>query len=703
MRRVIHYLGKREDGATPRDIARALNLTETQGKKLDQALDLAEAAGRLQKARGGRYLAVRRLPPVGVIEVTGIDEDGEILARLVGKEDAGAAPRITVVEKRRGGRGGAKSSLPALGPGDRALARLNQAADGYQAEIMRRLNAAPKTVLGIYDGNGRIQPTDRHERNDLSVPSGTDAGAGAGELVVAEVESRRRAGLLEARIIEKLGIEPGSRAYSQIAIHNHGLPSVFSPAALAEAEAAGAASADGRTDLRHLHLVTIDGEDARDFDDAVWAEPVGGADGSWKLTVAIADVAEYVRPGSALDGEAEARGNSVYFPDRVVPMLPEALSNGWCSLKPGEDRACLAAHLVIDENGKILSHRFERALMRSAARLTYAEVQASRDGGGELPAATGAAVRNLFGAFEALARGRDARHTLELEIPEQKIELDADGEVIGIGAAERLDSHRLIEEFMIAANVAAAEALEKARQPFLYRIHDEPPADKLDAFREFIASIGLNLAKGQLLRASDFNRLIRQSQALEDGHMVDDAVLRAQAQAEYAPTNIGHFGLGLRRYCHFTSPIRRYADLLVHRALITGLGLGPGGLRKDADADWHELGASLSEIERRAVAAERDVKDRFAAAYYAKHDGQSLPARISGVTRHGLFVTIIDTLADGFIPMRYLPDDYYRLDEPARRLKGRRTKLVFQIGDLVTCKLRDSEPLRGSLVLEIIP
>jgi len=316
-------------------------------------------------------------------------------------------------------------------------------------------------------------------------------------------------------------------------------------------------------------------------------------------------------------------------------------------------------------------------------------------------AATGEAVHNLYGAFEALKIAAARRQSLNLDMTEQKIELDADGAVTSIGPAPKYDSHQLIEAFMIAANVAAAETLEKVRQRFFYRVHDEPSADKLEAFRDFIASLGHKLAKGQVLRAGDFNRLIAEARTLQDGHMVEVAVLRTQAQAVYTPANIGHFGLGLRRYCHFTSPIRRYADLLVHRALIAGLGLGDGG-SDGGNIDWHELGASLSDAERRAAAAERDVKDRFAAAYYAKHPGGRLKGRISGVTRHGLFVTLLDTLADGFVPMRYLPDDHYRLDEKARRLVGQRRKLVFRMGDDVALEIRDCVPIRGSLVMEIV-
>jgi len=666
------------------------------------------------KKSGGRNAASRRLPPVCVVEVTGVSEDGDILARQVGGNDDGKPPRIVISDKKRPGQpgrsgrkgrgAGAPTGGPALGPGDRALVRLTQQRGGYRAEIMRRLDDGPTTMLGVYDGKGRIRPTGKSDRHELLVDPADDGGAAAGELVVAEIANRRRAGPLEAHIVETLGLEPGSRAYSQIAIHSHGLPSVFSNAALAEADAAIAVPVNQRADLRQIPLVTIDGADARDFDDAVWAEPVRHETGQgWNLIIAIADVAAYVTPGSALDGDAALRGNSVYFTDRVVPMLPEALSNGWCSLKPDEDRACLAVHIRIDAAGAMLSHRFERGVMCSAARLTYAQVQEWRDGDAQLPDAIAAAVHNLYGAFEALRLAADKRQTLNLDMPEQKIELDADGEVTSIGTAPKYDSHQLIETFMIAANVAAAEALEKARQPFLYRVHDEPPADKLDAFRDFIASLGLKLAKGQVLRTGEFNRLIAEAKTVEDGHMVEVAVLRSQAQAVYTPTNIGHFGLGLRRYCHFTSPIRRYSDLLVHRALIAGLGLaGDESGDGNRGIDWHEIGGNLSDSERRAAAAERDVKDRFASRWHAKHPDGRLRGRISGVTRHGLFVTIDGTLADGFVPMRYLPEDYYRLDEPARRLVGRRRKLVFRIGDNVALEIRDCEPLRGSLVLEIV-
>ncbi|NQV55293.1 MAG: RNB domain-containing ribonuclease, partial [Rhodospirillales bacterium] len=547
--RLVHFLGRQSAGADRREIMRGLKLGPGSQKALDLALTNAEAASQIRKAKGGRYAVSKNLPPVTVIEVTGVNEDGEPMARPVGRDAEGPGPKITVREKGRRG--------PALGTGDRALAKLRPApGDGdnaYDAEIIRRLTDGPKTVLGIYDGDQKIQSTDRRDRSDFTVEAKETGGAKAGELVVAEVGTRRRAGMLEARIIERLGVEPGPHAYSQISIHTHGLPTSFGEEALAEAESAGAASLGDRTDLRDIALVTIDGKDARDFDDAVWADADAENEGGWHLIVAIADVTWYVRPYSALDTEARLRGNSTYFPDRVVPMLPEALSNGWCSLKPDEDRSCLAAHLWINKHGKLIRHRFERALMRSVARLTYEQVQAYRDGNSTPPAGISARLNALYGAYEAFSRARDARGALDLEIPEQLVELDESGNVSRIGPTLRLDSHKLIEEFMIAANVAAAETLEKCRRPLLYRIHDQPPPDKLDAFRQFVSSLGLTMAKGQVLRPSDFNRLIEQAQAIDYGHLVDQAVLRSQAKAEYSPSNLGHFGLGLRNYCHFTS------------------------------------------------------------------------------------------------------------------------------------------------------
>ena len=431
--------------------------------------------------------------------------------------------------------------------------------------------------------------------------------------------------------------------------------------------------------------------------------------GGWHLIVAIADVAWYVRPGSALDREAERRGNSVYFPDRVVPMLPEALSNDLCSLKPNVDRACLAVHLWIGVEGRKRRHKFERGLMRSAARLTYEEAQAARDGLTKcaLPSADLAA---LYGAFAALAGAREKRGALELDLREDRVVLDAERRPVDIVRAVRLDSHRLIEEFMILANVAAAEELEARRQPCMYRVHDAPDPEKLEALRMFLDDMGvpgLALSKGQAPKPEAFNRILRRAAETEEAALVNDLVLRCQAQAAYSPNNIGHFGLALRRYAHFTSPIRRYADLLVHRALISGtnatesdFGLGASPPHIDRD-QLPAIGEHISATERRAAAAERAAIDRYRSTILASSVGNIFPARISGVANFGLFVTLKETGADGLVPMSTLPSDYYSRDHRTHRLTGRTSGRVYRLGDEVTVRLVEADGIGGRLAFRI--
>ena len=461
-----------------------------------------------------------------------------------------------------------------------------------------------------------------------------------------------------------------------------------------------------RTDLRDVPLVTIDGPDARDFDDAVWAEadPDPKNPGGWHILVAIADVAWYVRPDSALDRAAYERGNSAYFPDRVVPMLPEALSNGWCSLKPNENRPCLAAELWIDADGNARRHRFSRGLMRSAARLTYEQAQAAHDG--KPDDMTGPLVEPvigpLYGAFTALLAVREGRGTLDLDLPDRQVVLDKSGAVAAIEPRARLDSHRLIEEFMIAANVAAAEQIEALRQPCMYRVHDQPDPVKIEALRQILDSLGLRLARGQVIRPHYLTRLLRQVKDVPARHMVNELILRAQSQAIYTPDNIGHFGLALTRYAHFTSPIRRYADLLVHRALIRGLKLGEGGLPDEAGPRFAEFGTHVSTTERRAAAAERDAVDRFTAAFLQDRVGAVFAAVIGGVTRFGLFVSLDETGADGLVPMSLLPDDYYDHVEAEHCLVGRRWGRTYRLGERVSARLLEAEPLTGGLVLELL-
>ena len=683
-----------------REIARAFGLAPGLKPALKAVLRELKADGQVA-GRRRRGDAGHALPRVTVVEVTGTDDDGEVLARPVAWERDAPPPVIIMAPEKRG--------RSALGPGDRVLARLSRGAGGiYEGRTIRRLPDAPATVLGLFDvvaGEGRLRPTTRGKKDEFVVARDDAGGARPGDLVQAEVLPGHTLGLRRARVKERLGSGDHARSVSLIAIHDHGLPLAFETDALDLAAAAGPVTLGEREDLRALSLVTIDGADARDFDDAVWAaaDDDGDNPGGWRLVVAIADVAWYVRPGDALDRAAFERANSAYFPDRVVPMLPEALSNEWCSLKPAEDRPCLAAHLWIDAEGRLKRHRFRRALMRSAQRLTYDQVQAAADGAPD--AATQRLAQDviapLYGAYEALAKARRKRGVLELDLPERRVVLDGDGAVLRIETQVRLDSHRLIEEFMIAANVAAAETLETARMPTLYRVHDEPSREKLEGLRTVLSSFGLNLARGQVLRPALFNRILAKVARTPDERVVNEVVLRAQAQAEYAPGNIGHFGLALVRYCHFTSPIRRYADLLVHRALIRAVGLGEGGL-EDHPRDLAEVGEHLSMIERRAAAAERDTMDRFTAAYLARRVGHVFAGRVSGVTRFGLFVTLEESGGDGLIPMRSLPDDHYVHDAARHELRGRRGGRRFRLGEDVRVRLAEADPVTGGLIVHLV-
>jgi ribonuclease R len=621
--------------------------------------------------------------------VTGTDPDGDAIARPVSWDATDGPPPVIFMAAEPHGRA-------ALAPGERVLARLKPTGPNrYEGRTIRRLTNTPGRVLGVYrlgTPQSRIIPTDRRAKAEWTVPTGEDGGALDGEIVLAEPLPHDRLGLKPARVIERLGAMGDARSVSLIAIHTHDIPQAFPAPAVEEAERARAVPLGQRTDLRTTPLVTIDGEDARDFDDAVHAE----ADGSgFRLIVAIADVAHYVRPGSPLDHAARTRGNSVYFPDRVVPMLPEALSNGWCSLRPDEDRGCLFVELRIDARGRKTSHRFGRGLMRSAARLTYEQVQHRHDTGE-------ASLSHLYAAFSALLAARTARGTLDLDLPERTVALDDNGRVANISPRPRLDSHRLIEEFMVLANVAAAEELERLHQPVMYRVHAPPSDDKLGSLRDFLHGLGISLPPGNKIHPRDLDGVLRQVAGTADASLVNEVMLRCQSQAEYSPDNIGHFGLALARYAHFTSPIRRYADVLVHRALIRGLRLGDDGLADDEAGRFSDTALHITATERRAQLAERDAIDRYLAAYMADKIGANFAARISGVTRFGLFVTVLESGASGIVPVRSLPDDFWQHDEREQTLTGRRTRLAFRLAQQVEVRLAEASPVTGGLVFHIL-
>ncbi len=705
---ILRFIHESTGTVGKREIARAFRLDSRQKMELKKVLREMELDGSLQKGRGRRFSEPGTLPSVSVVEVTGLDMDGEVLAKPVPWDFPPPVPVIYMAPEKRG--------HPALGFGDRVLARLTptertsaEEAPVYEGKTIRRLTTSPSKVMGMLEdvgGRFRLRPTDRRTKSEMIVEFPDAEGCTSGDLVRAELMPGRHYGLKRARVVENLASADNPRAASVIAIHDHGLPVDFPSDALKQANAASAAPMEDREDLREVPLVTIDGADARDFDDAVWAEPDDDPDneGGWHIIVAIADVSWYVRPDSSLDKSAYLRGNSVYFPDRVVPMLPEALSNGWCSLVPDEDRPCLAAHMWLSKQGKLLRHRFCRAMMRSHARLTYAQVQAFQNEG-KVPehldeTLLDIVIRPLYGAYESLSKARTNRGVLELEIPERQVLIGEDGTVSGIVNRDRFDSHKLIEEFMIAANVAAAETLEKRRQPCLYRIHDQPSMEKMELLREFLDSLNLPVPKGQVMRAAQFNGILQKVADTPKADMVNTVILRSQSQAEYNPDNIGHFGLNLMRYCHFTSPIRRYSDLVVHRALIRGLKLGEGGLEKD-HRDFRDMGSHLSDTERRAAAAERDAVDRFTAGYLSSHVGSDFTGRITGVTRFGLFVMLDDNGADGLIPISTLPDDYYRHDEAAHCLRGDDTGREFTLGQKLEVTLTEASPITGGMVLRL--
>ena len=573
--------------------------------------------------------------------------------------------------------------------------------------MIKILDKKPGIVLGVVrtapDG-ARLEPVDRKQKALMLDPDGLGK-AREGDLVSVTVTRSGRFGHDRARVSEVIGSMRNEKAVSLIAILSHGIPYEFPRAALDEADAARPAPVKDRDDWRAMTLVTIDPPDAKDHDDAVHAEadPDPANPGGFIVTVAIADVAGYVRPGSALDREALKRGNSVYFPDRVVPMLPERISNDLCSLREGEDRPALAVRMTFTADGRKTGHRFHRIMMRSAAKLSYKEAQDAFD---RRPIKASPIVERalavLWQAYAALRRGRDERSPLELDLPERKIILGADGAIERVIVPERLEAHRLIEEFMIQANVAAAETLEAKKSPLVYRIHDTPSLAKLEALREFLVSIDMNLPKSGNLRPAQFNRILAGVKQSEHGPLVHEVVLRTQAQAEYSPENIGHFGLNLRRYAHYTSPIRRYADLIVHRALIRALRLGAGGLADGAEEALPEIAAQISAAERRAMAAERDTIDRLVAHWLADRIGATFAGRIGGVTRAGLFVKLDQTGADGFVPMSTLGGDYFHYDEARRAVIGSRTGEMHRLGDQVEVKLVEAVPLAGALRFELL-
>ena len=711
---ILAFIGERTGKAATREIARAFNLKNERRAELKRVLRELADDGRIE-SRGKKLHHPGTLPSITLADVTGRDHDGELIATPTewDEDSHGAAPKIRIVTARKA------RPHEIAGVGDRALLRVEEigspeAGDAvrYSGRVIKILDKAKTRTLGIFralpSGGGRLVPIDKKQLGrELSIPRDAVKDAQDGDLIAVSVQRHSRLGMPTARVEERLGSLRTERAVSIIAIHAHDIPHVFPAAAEAEANAAKAAGLAGREDWRKLPLVTIDPVDAKDHDDAVHAapDPDPANRGGHVLTVAIADVAYYVRPGSALDREALKRGNSVYFPDRVVPMLPERISNDLCSLRAGQDRAALAVRMVIGKDGRKRSHTFHRVLMKSAAKLNYLQTQVAI--GGHTDDDTGPllepVLKPLYDAYEVLKRARDARGPLDLDLPERKILLKADGTVDRVITPERLESHRLIEEFMIMANVAAAETLEKARVPLVYRVHDEPSLEKLEALRQFLETLHISLPKGGALRAEQFNRILAQVRGSEIEPLVNEVVLRSQAQAEYAAENYGHFGLNLRRYAHFTSPIRRYADLIVHRGLIRAENFGTDGLPDSQDVTaLTDIGAQISAAERRAMKAERETNDRLIAHFLADKIGATFEGRISGVTRAGLFIKLDGTGADGFVPARTIGHEFFRYEEAMHAMVGSHSGETHRLGDRVTVTLVEAAPVAGALRFELL-
>ncbi|WP_265518471.1 ribonuclease R [Nitratireductor luteus] len=706
---ILRYITENPDESGKRELAKAFGLKGSDRIWLKDVLRDLQDEGLIKKRRK-KMLPPGALPHVVVLDIFSRDAEGGLLARPAEQDEIDVPVPMVVIRSQKSGQ---KSGKPAAGVGDRVLARVfpseDEAGPAYSGRIMKVFERKRRAALGVFrvleDGSFRIEPVERRQP-EMQVSEEHRADAKDGDLVEAEIVSRNRYGLQQAKVLEVIGSLKSEKAVSMIAIHAHEIPHIFPQAVLDEAEEAKPATLQGREDWRKLPLLTIDPADAKDHDDAVYAEPDPADDnrGGHIVTVAIADVAHYVRIGSALDREALKRGNSVYFPDRVVPMLPERISNDLCSLREGEARPALAVRMRFSHQGRKLDHSFHRVMMRSAARLSYQQAQAAIDG--EPDDKTGPllepVLKPLWEAYAVLKRGRAAREPLELDLPERKLILKEDGTVDRVTIPPRLDAHKLIEEFMIQANVCAAETLETARQPLVYRVHDAPSLAKQESLREFLATLDISLARGPQLRPALFNTILARVEGADHEQLVNEVVLRSQSQAVYATENLGHFGLNLRRYAHFTSPIRRYADLMVHRALITSQGFGKDGLRKEDEERLEEISALISATERRAMAAERETVDRLIAEHLAGRTGEEFSARIAGIAGAGLFVQLPQFGADGFIPVSSLGNEYYIYDEARHAMIGEKSGKGFQLGDSVEVRLIEVAPLAGAMRFEML-
>ena len=715
-KQILEFIEQSGQPAGKREIARAFNLNGHDKIMLKALLKDMADEGLIDSAPGRAFHKAGGVPRVTVLRIVSVD-DGQVWAQPESWHADTPAPKLRVIEKGR---------RSALALNDRILARTEEAGRGHVAHIMKKLERGADLVLGVVRREGDrffLTPVDKRERRELLISDLKDARPG--DLVLAEPAGRPPK--MTARVDAVLGDPFAPRSFSMIAIAKHGLRDEFDSQAIEEAVRVAKFPLGEREDLTNLPIVAIDPEDARDHDDAIWASPRADADG-WDAIVAIADVSFYVREGSQLDREALLRGNSVYFPDRVVPMLPHELSSDICSLKEGKVRAALACHLHVGKDGALKSWRFTRAKICVAANIAYEDAQYSydlacsgegRSGGHEeddggpsqrsgrrrstvSPELVEQSLKPLWECWKALLSARTKREPLELDLPERRVMLDEKGRILSVAPRERLDAHRLVEDYMIAANVAAAKALEKKKAPVMYRDHEAPSREKLTALKDYLATFDLPFALGQVIKPAIFNRIIdRLGEDHPSRHEIMEQILRTQMQARYAPDPLGHFGLSLASYAHFTSPIRRYADLIVHRSLVRSFKLGEGALGPDKVERFTEIGEQISILERRAMEAERETVDRYVAAFLSDRVGQILKCRITGVQSFGFFATVLDLGGDGLVPASILGNEYFRFDEAARALIGETTGETYKQGQMIELKLAEANPASGALRFEL--
>jgi ribonuclease R len=707
-KQILDFIATSDQPAGKREIARAFGLSGQDKIALKTLLKDMADEGLIDSAPGRAFHKTGGVPKVTVLRVVEADDSGNVWAVPEQWHAETPPPKIKLIERGRRG---------ALGIGGRVLARTEERGQGLVAYPMKKLEKSAELVLGVIRKEGErfwLTPVEKKERRELAVSELKDAEAG--DLVLCEISGRGPR--VTARVDAVLGDPFAPRSFSLIAIHKHGLRHEFEQAAIDEAHRVSKLPLGEREDLTHLPIVAIDPADARDHDDAIWAE--AGGEGGWNAIVAIADVSFYVRPNSELDREARARGNSVYFPDRVVPMLPEELSADICSLKQGQVRAAMACHLKISPDGTLKSWRFTRAKICVVANIAYEDAQTAIDVShgnrtevssspcsmpeveGPVPAElVERALKPLWACWRALLANRNKREPLELDIPERRVVLDEKGRILSVAPRERLDAHKLVEDYMIAANVAAARAIEAKRAPVMYRVHEAPSREKLVALKDYMATFGVEFALGQVIRPATFNRIIERVGEDDARTEIMEQILRTQMQARYSPERLGHFGLALPTYAHFTSPIRRYADLLVHRSLASAYRLGDGGLPPGEDEKFEAIGEHISMLERRAMEAERDTIDRYVAAFLADRVGQLVECRITGVQPFGFFATVTDLGGDGLVLAQTLGQEYFRYDEKARQLVGEHSGETYRVGQKLTLRLAEANPVSGSLRFEL--